>query len=59
MYWLRQVEEIDYIIVGEGEHSFKELLNYLNGNESLEDVPGISLCDKKTNLKFYIQFQKN
>ena len=40
--WLRQVEEIDYIIVGEGEQSFKDLLNYLSGNESLKNVPGLA-----------------
>ncbi|PZX08148.1 radical SAM superfamily enzyme YgiQ (UPF0313 family) [Psychrobacillus insolitus] len=40
--WLRQVEEIDYIIVGEGEQSFKDLLNYLSGKESLKNVPGLA-----------------
>lgn len=40
-YWLRRVEEIDFIIMGEGETSFKQLLHYLHGDISLEDVPGI------------------
>ena len=40
--WLRKVKEIDYIIVGEGEHSFKELLNFLDGKQSLKDVPGVA-----------------
>lgn len=40
--WLRQVKEIDYIIVGEGEHSFKELLHFLHGNQPLKDVPGVA-----------------
>ncbi len=40
-YWLRKVPEIDYIIMGEGEVSFKELLHYFNGDIPLENVPGI------------------
>ncbi|MDI2589622.1 B12-binding domain-containing radical SAM protein [Psychrobacillus sp. NEAU-3TGS] len=40
--WLRQVKEIDYIIVGEGEHAFKELLNFLHGKQTLNDVPGVA-----------------
>ena len=40
-HWLRKVSEIDYIIMGEGEVSFKELLHYINGDISLEAVRGI------------------
>ena len=40
--WLRKVKEIDYIIVGEGEHSFKELLKFMDGKQSLKDVPGVA-----------------
>ena len=40
--WLRQVKEIDYIIVGEGEHAFKELLNFLHNKQTLNDVPGVA-----------------
>ncbi|WP_144509457.1 B12-binding domain-containing radical SAM protein [Bacillus sp. FJAT-22090] len=40
--WLRQVKEIDYIVVGEGEHSFKELLNFLHDKQALNDVPGVA-----------------
>ncbi|MFP3918840.1 B12-binding domain-containing radical SAM protein [Lysinibacillus telephonicus] len=39
--WLRRIEEIDFIVMGEGETSFKELLKYFNGDIELEDVPGI------------------
>lgn len=40
--WLRRLEtEVDFIIMGEGEHSFKQLLHYLNGEIELESVPGI------------------
>lgn len=39
--WLRKHEEIDYIIMGEGEVSFKEMLRFFNGDIELEKVPGI------------------
>lgn len=39
--WLKKYSEIDFIIMGEGETSFVELLHYFNGKRKLEDVPGI------------------
>ncbi|SOC05923.1 radical SAM superfamily enzyme YgiQ (UPF0313 family) [Ureibacillus xyleni] len=39
--WLRRVEEIDYIVMGEGELSFKKLLQHFHGEIPLEEVPGI------------------
>ncbi|MGX9133463.1 B12-binding domain-containing radical SAM protein [Rummeliibacillus sp. JY-2-4R] len=49
--WLKQIDEIDYIIMGEGEFSFKQLLHYLHGNISLDDVPGIAyLKDGKVTI---------
>lgn len=41
-HWLRKVPEIDYIIMGEGEVSFKELLLHFNGELLLEQVRGIT-----------------
>ncbi|PUB17982.1 B12-binding domain-containing radical SAM protein [Paenisporosarcina sp. OV554] len=40
-YWLRRIEEIDYIVMGEGEISFKQLLLYLDGKLPLKEVLGI------------------
>lgn len=41
-YWVRRLEnEVDFIIMGEGEFSFKELLRYFNEEIPLEDVPGV------------------
>ncbi|MGB3261506.1 B12-binding domain-containing radical SAM protein [Paenisporosarcina sp.] len=40
-YWLRRMEEIDFIVMGEGEVSFKQLLHYVEGNVSLQEIPGI------------------
>lgn len=39
--WLRKVPEIDFIVMGEGEVSFKDLLHYFNGDIELTDVRGI------------------
>lgn len=39
--WLRRLSDVDYIIMGEGEYSFKQLLFHMNGDLPLEDVPGI------------------
>lgn len=39
--WLKKYNEIDFIVMGEGETSFKELLHYIKGEKKLEDVPGI------------------
>ena len=39
--WLRRIEEVDFIVMGEGETSFKELLKYFNGEIDLDEVPGI------------------
>ncbi|MFJ8261733.1 B12-binding domain-containing radical SAM protein [Rummeliibacillus sp. NPDC094406] len=39
--WLHRIKEVDYIIMGEGELSFKQLLLHLDGQIPLDDVPGI------------------
>ena len=36
MSGLRQVKEIDYIVVGEGEQSFKELLNFFHDKQTIK-----------------------
>ena len=40
--WLKKYNEIDYIIMGEGEVSFKQMMHHFNGDIALEDVPGIA-----------------
>ncbi len=41
--WLKRLkEDVDCIIMGEGEHSFKQLLHYYHGNIPLSEVPGIA-----------------
>ncbi len=41
-YWLKRLPEVDYIVVGEGEETFKQLLLQLNGPMDIENVQGIS-----------------
>lgn len=40
-YWLKENKEIDFIVMGEGEVSFKQLLHAIEGDIELKDVPGI------------------
>ena len=55
--WLRRLPEVDFIVMGEGEHSFKGLLHHFNGEIPLEDVPGICyLQDGK--MKIHAQPKK-
>lgn len=41
--WFKRLkEDVDCIIMGEGEHSFKQLLHYYHGNIPLSEVPGVA-----------------
>ena len=40
--WMSTVKGFDFIIVGEGEETFKSLLNELKGNREFDKVPGIA-----------------
>lgn len=42
MDWMASVNEFDYIVIGEGEETFKQLLIELSGNQQLENVHGIA-----------------
>ena len=55
--WLRKVPEVDFIVVGEGEVSFKQLLKHLNGEIDLAEVPGISYLEDGK-LKIHAQPKK-
>lgn len=42
-YWLRRLEGlVDFIIMGEGEYSFKQLLKYFHDEIPLDEVPGVA-----------------
>lgn len=40
--WLERVPEIDYIVIGEGERTFKNLLHAIDGQTDISDVQGIA-----------------
>ncbi|MEK4128829.1 B12-binding domain-containing radical SAM protein [Solibacillus sp. FSL W8-0474] len=52
--WVRKHEEIDFIIMGEGEVSFKEMLRHFTGEIPLDKVPGICYLEEGK-LKIHAQ----
>ncbi|KAB2335200.1 B12-binding domain-containing radical SAM protein [Bacillus mesophilum] len=42
LHWMENVNEFDYIVLGEGEETFKQLLKELHENLQLENVFGIA-----------------
>ncbi|OHX38877.1 B12-binding domain-containing radical SAM protein [Cytobacillus pseudoceanisediminis] len=40
--WMNNVKEFDYIVIGEGEETFKQLLTELNGTMNMENVHGLA-----------------
>ena len=47
-------QSVDYIVRGEGEHTFKELIDYIDGNKNqvaLKDIDGISYKNKSGIIK--------
>ena len=40
-YWIKRLPEVDCIVIGEGEETFKELLDELSGEMNLDHVQGI------------------
>ena len=45
--WLEKVPEIDFIVIGEGERTFKQLLDYHSGKIDIKDVQGIAYLKDK------------
>ncbi|WP_252503770.1 B12-binding domain-containing radical SAM protein [Sporosarcina sp. Marseille-Q4943] len=43
--WLEKVPEIDFIVLGEGERTFKQLLDYHSGKIGLHEVQGIAYME--------------
>lgn len=41
-YWMKRLPEVDAIVIGEGEATFKELLSALKNGQDLENVKGIA-----------------
>lgn len=41
-YWMKRIPEVDVIVIGEGEATFKDLLHALQENRNFSDVNGIA-----------------
>ncbi|WP_394583468.1 B12-binding domain-containing radical SAM protein [Cytobacillus firmus] len=40
--WMNTIQEFDYIVIGEGEETFKQLLTELNSTMNMENVHGLA-----------------
>lgn len=54
--WMERIPEVDFIIIGEGEQSFKQLLDELHGEKNFANVSGIAYRD---NDSIQIKPQRN
>ncbi|PFA69351.1 B12-binding domain-containing radical SAM protein [Bacillus sp. AFS015802] len=44
-YWLERLEDVDFIVIGEGEESFKQLLDQLDGDKDWSKVHGVAYIE--------------
>jgi anaerobic magnesium-protoporphyrin IX monomethyl ester cyclase len=42
---LKELEDLDFVITGEGEYTFKELLNEINSTKNYSKIPGLTYRD--------------
>lgn len=40
--WMNNIQEFDYIVIGEGEETFKQLLTEMNSTMNMENVHGLA-----------------
>ncbi len=40
-YWLDRLTDVDFIVIGEGEQTFKQLLDQISGDQNWDEVHGI------------------
>ncbi|WP_026566249.1 B12-binding domain-containing radical SAM protein [Bacillus sp. UNC41MFS5] len=45
--WMEKVPEVDFIVMGEGEQTFKQLLTAIQNNHNFKKVPGIALRENQ------------
>ncbi|KMK76914.1 B12-binding domain-containing radical SAM protein [Alkalihalobacillus pseudalcaliphilus] len=41
-YWMERLTNVDYIIIGEGEHTFKQLLDELHNQKQMNRIGGLA-----------------
>lgn len=54
--WMERVPEIDFIVIGEGEETFKQFLQEAHGNQEWEKVSGLAF---RRNGQIFINPQRN
>lgn len=54
--WMENVKEFDYIVIGEGEETFKQLLTELDGGLNMENVHGLAF---RKNGQVHLNPQRN
>lgn len=45
-YWMDRIQEVDIIVRGEGEQTFKKVLNAVEANTPLHSIPGLTFRDQ-------------
>ncbi|QQZ08138.1 B12-binding domain-containing radical SAM protein [Heyndrickxia vini] len=46
-YWLKRIPEVDFIVMGEGEETFKQLLNEIQEKKDFKQVHGIGYIENE------------
>ncbi|WP_349410189.1 B12-binding domain-containing radical SAM protein [Pseudalkalibacillus sp. SCS-8] len=41
-HWIERLQHVDYIVVGEGEETFKDLLRAIESGDEVDNVPGVA-----------------
>jgi radical SAM superfamily enzyme YgiQ (UPF0313 family) len=47
-YWLRRVHEFDFIVIGEGERTFKHLLQEISSSHDFSNIDGLAYRDEES-----------
>ena len=55
-YWLERLDDVDFIVIGEGEITFKQLLHQLNGEKDFSSISGLAFRNQGEN---FITAQRN
>ncbi|MBM7693111.1 radical SAM superfamily enzyme YgiQ (UPF0313 family) [Peribacillus deserti] len=48
--WLARIPEVDFIVIGEGEATFKNLLHQLHGEKNYTAIPGLAYRKAEKNI---------
>lgn len=54
--WLERIPEVDFLVIGEGEETFKQLLTAIRDGQSTEEISGVAL---RKDDKIIINPQRN